>query len=229
MITAVHRSRQRTYNYYAIKGLDFNPGNVRALVSLHRQSRLDPHREQHLRYTAVGTRHRRFSAFRRRKAHRPQDSVIRTWNTGGRSGGLYVAGYVGPTRRGQVFYHCGWKIGANRDDDPSVGGATVFSHLTIFRPTRPAQSFAATSRPTAPATAASRAATSVFTENLFIDNPAAIGVGGGPSYNTDRPTGVTFDVSYNAIIGDADVNSVIPSAGPSTRPTGSPAAASTTI
>ena len=46
----------------------------------------------------------------------------------GRAGGFYVAGYVESDPRGQCLLSYGWRIGASRDDDPSVGGATVFSH-----------------------------------------------------------------------------------------------------
>jgi hypothetical protein len=47
----------------------------------------------------------------------------------------------------------------------------------------------------------------LFTENVSIDNPACVGLGGGPSYGTERPQGVKIEASYNACFGDADVNS----------------------
>ena len=119
-----------TYNYYAIKGLDFNPGNVASagfgFIGKAGYALIE---NNIFRYTALTFDTADFPAFpTTQKLIVRNNSIYGMWNTGGRTGGLYVAGYVGPTVEDNVFYHCGWKIGANRDDDPSVGGATVFSH-----------------------------------------------------------------------------------------------------
>jgi hypothetical protein len=50
----------------------------------------------------------------------------------------------------------------------------------------------------------------VFTENVSIDNPIGVGVGGGLAYNVVGATGVSLEVSYNAFFGDADLNSSNP-------------------
>jgi hypothetical protein len=51
---------------------------------------------------------------------------------------------------------------------------------------------------------------STITENVFIDNPISIAAGGGSNYSTVSPNGVQLEVSYNAIIGDADISSSQP-------------------
>jgi len=47
----------------------------------------------------------------------------------------------------------------------------------------------------------------LFTENVVIDNPICIGLGGGPQYNIDRPNGVRIEASYNACLSTDGVNS----------------------
>ena len=199
-----------TYNYYAIKGLDFNPGNVASAgFGFIGKAGYVLVENNIFRYTGLTFD----SAEAQTVFPTTQKLIVRNnaiygmWNSGGRTGGVYIAGYVGPTLEDNVFYHCGWKIGANRDDDPSVGGATVFSHSYYIQTNTTGAIVRRNLSADGAGDGGIARGDSSFTENLFIDNPAAIGVGGGPSYNTDRPNGVTFDVSYNAIIGDADVNS----------------------
>ena len=129
------------------------------------------------------------------------------WNTGGRTGGVYVAGVDGITVEDNVFWHCGWKIGASRDDDPSVGGATVFSHSFYLQ----TNTTNAVVRRNLTADAAGDGGTARgdvdYAENLSIDNPYAASLGGGPNYGSERPGGVKDAAGYNAVLGDADVNS----------------------
>ena len=202
-----------TYNYFAIKGLDFNPGNVSGgAVTFIGKAGYVLIENNIFRYTGVSfdTGEAQTTFPTTQKIIVRNNSLYGMWSTGGRTGGLYVAGYVGATVEDNVFYHDGWKIGANRDDDPSAGGATVFSHSYYLQ----TNTTAAIVRRNLSADGAGDGGVargdSTFTENLFIDNPAAIGLGGGPSYNTERPSGVMFDASYNAIIGDADVTSTHP-------------------
>jgi len=201
-----------TYNYYAIKGLDFNPGNV-ASAGFGFIGKAG--------YTLIENNIFRYTGLTFDTADSPappttQKLIVRNnsmygmWNSGGRSACVYVAGYVGPTVEDNVFYHCGWKIGANRDDDPSAGGATVFSHSYYLQTNTTGAIVRRNLSADGAGDGGIARGDSILTENLFIDNPAAIGLGGGPQYNIDRPTGVSFDASYNAIIGDADVTSSHP-------------------
>ena len=199
-----------TYSYIAIKGLDFNPGNNpdQGLVFIGHGNYLllenNIFRYQGLSYDTgdalISAQH----------VIVRNNSFYGMWSTAGRTGGFYVAGVDGPTVEDNIFYHCGWKVGASRDDAPSVGGATIFSHSYYLQTNTTNAIVRRNLSADGAGDGGIARGDSVFTENLFIDNPAAIGLGGGPSYNTDRPTGVLFDASYNAIIGDADVTSTHP-------------------
>jgi hypothetical protein len=201
-----------TTSYIVFKGLDFNPGNTPdhgfAFVGDVRYILLE---NNIFRYTGVSvdTGVSGISATAQHVILR-NNALYGMWSTGGRSGGFYIAGVSGITVEDNVFYHDGWKIGASRDDDFSVGGATVFSHSYYLQTNTTGAIVRRNLSADGAGDGGIARGDSVFTENLFIDNPAAIGVGGGPTYNLDRPTGVSFDVSYNAIIGDADVNSTHP-------------------
>jgi hypothetical protein len=213
VLTGAHNQLTNgTTSYIVFKGLDFNPGNTPdhgfAFVGDVRYILLE---NNIFRYTGVGvdTGVSGISATAQHVILR-NNSLYGMWSTGGRSGGFYIAGVNGITVEDNVFDHDGWKIGASRDDDFSVGGATVFSHSYYLQTNTTGAIVRRNLSADGAGDGGIARGDSVFTENLFIDDPAAIGVGGGPQYNIDRPTGVTFDVSYNAIIGDADVNSTHP-------------------
>ena len=198
-----------TFAYIAIKGLDFNPGNVSGAGLVFRGFGSYLLFENNIfRYTGLSYDSGDYPA-----SPTAQHVIVRNnsfygmWSTGGRTGGFYVSGVNGPTVEDNVFYHCGWKIGANRDDDPSIGGATVFSHSYYIQTNTTNAIVRRNLSADGAGDGGIARGDSVFTENLFIDNPAAIGLGGGPQYNVDRPNGVSFDASYNAILGDADVTS----------------------
>lgn len=198
-----------TYNYIAVKGLDFSPGNVPdAGLTFVGKAGYILIENNIFRYTNVSLDTADYPAApTTQKFILRNNSLYGMWNGGGRSGGLYVAGYVGPTVEDNVFYHCGWKVGASRDDSPTVGGATVFSHSYYLQTNTTGALVRRNLSADGAGDGGIARGDSKLTENLFIDNPAAIGVGGGPQYDIDRPNGVSFEVSYNAILGDADVTS----------------------
>jgi hypothetical protein len=202
-----------TTSYIAFKGLDFNPGNTPdhgfAFLGDVRYILLE---NNVFRYTGVSVDTSNYPSISPTASHfiLRNNSLYGMWSTGGRTGGFYISGVSGITVEDNVFYHDGWKIGASRDDDFSVGGATVFSHSYYLQTNTTGAIVRRNLSADGAGDGGIARGDSTFTENLFIDNPAAIGVGGGPQYNIDRPSGVTFDVSYNAIIGDADVTSTHP-------------------
>ena len=202
-----------TFANIAVRGLDFNPGNNpnQGLQFVGHGSYL-LFENNIFRYTGFSYDSTDAASATLTTQHLivRNNSFYGMWSTGGRTGGVYVAGIDSPTLEDNVFYHCGWKIGASRDDDYTVGGATVFSHSYYLQTNTTNGIVRRNLSADGAGDGGIARGDSVFTENLLVDNPAAIGVGGGPTYNVDRPTGVTFDVSYNAIIGDADVNSSHP-------------------
>ena len=163
VITAVQSQLGNgTYNYYRNQGPRLQSGQRRERrFRLHRQSRLRPHREQHLPLYRRDLRHRRLSGTcRRRKSS--SSATIRFTACGTLAGApaacTWPAMSVRPSRTMSSI------IAAGRSAPIATmtrqwAARRCSATLIIFRPTRPAQSFAATSPPTAPATAASRAAT----------------------------------------------------------------------
>lgn len=192
------------YSFLAVRGLDFNPGNVPD-VGLQFVGQAN--------YLLIENNLFRYTGLSIDSADKPnaQHHVIRgnslygQWSKGGRTGGVYDAGVDGVTLEDNVFWHCGWKVGAGRTDDMTLGGATVFSHSYYIQTNTTAAIVRRNLSVDGAGDGGIARGDSVFSENLFIDNPAAIGLGGGPQYNLDRPTGVLFQASYNAIIGSSSV------------------------
>lgn len=201
-------------SYVAIRGIDFNPGNI-SNASLQFANFVSYVLVENsiFRYTGLSfdTGEAQSVFPTTQKIIVRNNSFYGQWNSvNGRAGGLYVAGYVGTTVEDNVFYHCGWKVGASRDDSYSTGGATVFSHSYYIQTNTTGTILRRNLSADAAGDGGTLRGDSTVTENLYLDNPFAIDLGGGPNYNTDRPNGVTFDASYNAILGDADVNSSHP-------------------
>lgn len=197
------------YSYLAIRGLDFNPGNVAGpALAFVGQSNYILIENNIFRFTGVSfDKGDKTASTRHILRH---NSLYGQWSTGGRTGGLYDSGTDGITLEDNVFWHNGWRVGGNRDDDYTVGGATVFSHAFYLQ----TDTTAAVVRRNLSMDGAGDGGIArgdiFFTENISIDNPACVGLGGGPTYNTDRPNGVMIEASYNACFGDADVNSSHP-------------------
>ena len=202
-----------SYGFIAIKGLDFNPGNVPNVGMMFVGMAHDLLIENNIfRYTGFSYDSADYPAMP--TMHHlvvRNNSFYGMWNSAnGRAGGVYASGIDSMTLEDNVFWHAGWKVGASRDDDYSVGGATVFSHSFYLQ----TNTTNAVVRRNLSADAAGDGGIArgdiVFTENLSIDNPACVGLGGGPQYNVDRPNGVNILASDNACFGDADVNSTHP-------------------
>ena len=131
------------------------------------------------------------------------------------------AGTDGLTVEDNVFWHVGWKLGVSRDTDPSVGGPTMFRH-SIYQQLNSNAVIRRNLFMDSSATGCSCRGDTSIQENVFIDNPLSIIAGGGDNYNTIRPNGVAIDVGYNAILGDADINSSLQRGGGITTGNGKP-------
>jgi hypothetical protein len=198
-----------TYQFIAIRGLDFNPGNVPNVNLMFVGNGSYVLIENNL-FQYTGLSWDNYIA-------KGQHLVVRgnafhgMWNSvNGRAGGVYAANIDGVTLEDNVFWHNGWKEGASRDDDFSVGGATVFSH-SFYLQTNTWNGIVRRNLSVDGAGDGGIARGDILaTENVSIDNPACLGLGGGPTYSTDRPAGIKIEASYNACFGDADVTSSHP-------------------
>jgi hypothetical protein len=196
-------------SYLAIRGFDINPGNTPDMaLSIIGSNNLPNNyiliennifRYTQLTFNQPGAVHHvvRKNAF------------YGEWSPTAHAQGVFSAGTDGLTVEDNVFWHVGWKVGASRDDDPSVGGTTIFRHSIYQQDTTNAvirrNLFMDPS-----ATGCSCRGNTSIQENVFIDNPISIIGGLGDNYNTVQPNGVSIDIGYNAIIGDADINSANP-------------------
>ena len=137
------------------------------------------------------------------------NSFVGQWSATDTAQGLYLS-TVNYTLEDNVFWHNGWKVGASRDDDISIGGLNGGT-ATMNHPVYAQYSSNGVARRNltidGAADGGSYRGDILFTENVGIDNPIAIGLGGGWEYATHRPGGVMLEASYNAFIGDADISS----------------------
>jgi hypothetical protein len=189
--------------FLAIRGLDFNPGDKpdqgMSFVGTTDYILIE---NNLFRYTAVG-----FDiGGQGRSTHHVlrHNSFYGEWSPTGSTGGIYDAGTDLATIEDNVFWHTGWRLGVSRDADVTVGGPTYFRH-PIYQQTN---SIGFTIRRNlfmdGAADGGSLRNNVTFTENVSIDDPIGVGVGG------QITGGSSSEVSYNAFIGDADVNSAYP-------------------
>jgi hypothetical protein len=216
-------------NYFVIKGLNFNPGNVSDNGLSFSADSLVAHAITYLliennifRYTGLGITQGNQSVGDITASHiiLRNNSFYGMWSTGGRAGGVFMSGTSNGTLEDNVFWHCGWNTAVTRSyTGPDIstsppeytawvaaGGPTFFSHSYYLQTNTTGMIVRRNLSADGAGDGGIARGDSTLTENLFIDNPAAIGVGGGPNYNTERPNGVTFDVSYNAIIGSDNLS-----------------------
>jgi hypothetical protein len=206
--------------YIAIRGLDFNPGNgpgvSMAFVPGAEGSGGNDYiliENNIFRNTALSLDQLSFGG-----AVGAQHLVVRNnsfygqWSPSGHAGALYFDNWKSATIEDNVFWHVGWRIGASRDDTIANGGLVgdEFFRHPIYQQT----SSTATTRRNLIVDGGSDGGqfrgNAVVTENVFIDNPTSIAAGGGTNYNLVNPNGVDLEVSYNAILGDADITSSQP-------------------
>jgi hypothetical protein len=197
-------------SYLAIRGFDINPGNKPDMKLYFNGSNNLPNNyilvENNIfRYTQLtlggnGDTHHIIR----------KNAFYGQWSPTAHAQGVYEGATNGITVEDNVFWHVGWKVGANRDDDPSIGGPTIFRH-SIYQQDDTANAVIRRNLFMDPsATGCSCRSSTSIQENVFIDNPLAIIAGLGNNYNVYQPNGVAIDVGYNAIIGDADINSANP-------------------
>jgi hypothetical protein len=208
--------------FFAIRGLDVDPGNIPnqniGIVSYNNTSATSVSyflfENNVCRYTALGIDQTPASGdvvndFIGDHCIIRGNSFYGMWTNAsdGRTGGLYLAGVKNSTNEYNAYWHCGWKIGASRSDDPTVGGATVFSHSwytqtnsedNIIRGNLTSQGGGDGGN--------CRGSCLTYSRNLSLRNPAAFGPGGGPTYNVDRPQGTWFDLGYNVALNAENQN-----------------------
>jgi hypothetical protein len=198
--------------YRAIRGLEFNPGNV-ADAGL-RVFRSNVGTPDYLLFENDIFAYSFLVVQFNNAASRAQHIVIRNssfygeWGNslGDHQQGIYAAFIDGLIVEDCVFWHNGWNVNATRASDPTVGGPTMFNHPiyaqddtrnTIVRRNVFIDSATDGSGLKGGAT---------YTQNLSLDNPIGVVFGGGDDYSTAAPNGINIQASYNAILGGGGIN-----------------------
>jgi len=197
-------------NFLAIRGLDFNPGDKPDMnISFVGSTGFILIENNIFRYTGIG--------FDMGASPRGSHHVLRhnsfygMWSPSAHVGGIYDAGTDGLVVEDNVFWHVGWRLGVSRDADVTQGGPTVFRHPIYAQTNDNGVLVRRNLFMDGAADGGSLRGDSItFKENVSIDNPIGVGVGGGVNYNVENPNGVDIEVSYNAFLGDADLNSSNP-------------------
>jgi hypothetical protein len=191
--------------FIAVRGLDINPGNVSgqslSMVNIGDGILFE---NNLLRYTGLA-----LSINGSPTAHHwifRSNAIYGNWdaNPANHSQGLYADGSDSLTIEDNVFWHNGWKVGATRDDP--AGGATMFRH-PIYQQVPTDAVVRRNLVIDGSADGGSHRGKASISENVYIDNPISISAGGGVDYDKSRPYGVDLEISYNAILGSAAINS----------------------
>jgi hypothetical protein len=132
---------------------------------------------------------------------------------GAGSQGAYADNISHVTFEDNVFWHNGYEIGASRDAATSSGGLVgdeVFRHAYYINH----DCRNAVSRRNliidGPADGGQNRSHTLVQGNLYIDNPTAVALGGGPAYNIAKPLGVDLDFASNVIIGSQNLTTALP-------------------
>ncbi len=195
--------------YYAMRGLNFNPGNV----SGNGISIVGPHAYWLVEncvfsYTGIAFNHSAAPAqpgliLRRNSFYGNWDS-----SSGNHSQGAFLANASGHTVEDCIFWHCGWKIGgAGRDS--STDGTTVFRH-SVYSPVDTDALIRRNIFMDPAATGISARGNVNAYENLLVDCPLGLLAMTEPENMSYRPTGIDIDIHHNGFIGQAGINTTNP-------------------
>lgn len=117
--------------------------------------------------------------------------------------GFYSAFTDGVTVEDCVFWNCGWKEGATYTASYTLGGHSIYGHPiylqddtrnTTIRRCVFIQNANDGGRPKGDV---------AYYQNLVFNSDIGVNAGGGDDYDTQAPSGVDLQISYNAFLGGA--------------------------
>jgi hypothetical protein len=122
--------------------------------------------------------------------------------------GMFLWGTVGYTIEDSIFYHNGWSNDGTRAT--ASNPPTMFNHNAYFG----TLTFNTVFRRNVSGRSSSHGLQlrggGVAHDNVFINNPVGLIIGGGDEYTKYRPAGVPYDVRNNVIIGAEDIDAANP-------------------
>lgn len=201
--------------YRAIRGLEFNPGNIPdaglTILPSPAGGTID--------YLLFENNIFAYTALNFNEDHPlptlTKHIVIRNCSSYGQWGnslddhqqGVYASGTDGMTIEDSVFWHNGWNVNATRASDPTVGGPTMFNH-PIYMQDNSRNTIVRRNVMIDSATDGGELkGGGTYTQNLSLDNPIGVYFGSGNDFSIAAPNGINIQASYNAIIGGGGINS----------------------
>jgi hypothetical protein len=212
------------FSYLAIKGLDFDPGNLAGAQLLFRGDGTGGTGggnyiliENNLfRYGGVsytdggdGTTAPRSHHFIIRN-----NSIYGAWaaTDAAHTGCIYAEGNDSITVEDNVLYHCGWKIGVSRDVGPNSGGPTFYNHPLYIQANTSSTVRRNLFMDGAADAGIARGRNISWTENVSLRSPAGTGLGAGNHEDwLAQPLGSIVSASFNLSVAAINVNTANPS------------------
>lgn len=196
-------------SYVAIKGLDFNPGNVSSaslnFVSLSDYILIENNLFRYVSFSYDTGEAQTVTPTMHHLVYRNNASYGQWNSVNERTGGIYAAGNDGVTVEDNVFHHNGWKIGALRSDTTANGGVQVGQGHPVYLQTNSGGTVRRNLMMDSADSSVGRGDI-VWTENVHIREPSGIGLGNSPTYPTDRPNGINISASWNLFVTAGDMN-----------------------
>jgi len=212
-------------SYIAIKGLDFNPGNIPGQGLTFNGDGTNG--TGGANYVLIENNLFRYSGITLvdggdgyTTTPRTQHLIIRNnsiygvWSSTDAQhvGGIYVEGADGVTIEDNVIWHTGWKVGVSRDTGPNTGGPTIFNHPIYLQANCGTEIVRRNLVMDNSADGGiARGSNITWQENVAIKSPNGFGLGAGnPQDFTGQPNGSLVDASYNLSVGAVDLTSTQP-------------------
>jgi len=198
-------------NFLAIRGLDFNPGDKPGMDMQFIGSASYILIENNLfRYTSLTFDNG--GATVPRSAHHVvrMNSFYGEWHPSAHAQGVFDSGTDGLTVEDNVFWHNGWRLGVSRDEPVETGGPTMFRHPLYAQNLTNGLIYRRNLVVDAAADGGHLLGGALATENVIIDCPIGLDMTAGVAGDTRQPNGVMIEASYNAILGNSDLNSINP-------------------
>lgn len=133
-------------------------------------------------------------------------SLYGQWTTGGSLGAIVGDRVDGAYFQDCVFYHCGWKIGANRDDAVSAGGTNFFQHDAYYHASNTNGRFDRCVHIDSANDATNFRGGCDATQIVCWDVPIALTMGGFSSSSSEAPLGRLIRIDDVTVIGGANIN-----------------------
>jgi hypothetical protein len=213
MINGFIQGGGTSQKYRAIRGLEFNPGNLpdqnlNAFTNTYGTPDYLLFENDIFAYSGVAMNFDGGGATRTSHIIFRNCSFYGEWGNsiGDHQQGIFASNSDGLTIEDSVFWHNGWNVNATRASDPTVGGPTIFNHPIYAQDNTRNTTVRRNIFINTSTDGGVLKGGGTYVQNLSLNNPIGVGLGGGNDYSTAEPNGVDIQVAYNAILGGGVVS-----------------------